>query len=182
VHVLFSMVHQFQPGPTLRSVYQGSQPKGTWHVPIKSAQLMFAQAPDGIHDVRIISQMRGGITRRQARGSKRRTSHANMRSISESSPTSAAFSPTTGDKWQDLLGMKFNKMPWWITGVINDLPKRLDDPNSLEPSLDGPVPPLKADVDEKQRVLKGLEAGRAADLALREILNSIHEARLAQSR
>jgi hypothetical protein len=100
-----------------------------------------------------------------------------MNSVTEPSPTSATFSPSTGEKWQDVLGMKFNKMPWWITGVINDLPSKPDDFSPLDSPLDGPIPTLKADLDEKQRLLRELETGRAADLALREILNSIHEAR-----
>jgi hypothetical protein len=104
-----------------------------------------------------------------------------MHSISDSSPISATLSPTTREKWHDVLGIKRNKMPWWITGVINDLPKRPDDSSPLETPLDGPVPTPKADLDEKQRVLEDLEVGRAADLALREVLNSIHEARLVQS-
>lgn len=100
-----------------------------------------------------------------------------MLSISEDSPTSATLSPTTGEKWQDLMGMKFNSMPWWITGVINDIPrKEPPSPPISDSPLGGPLA-MKLDVEEKLRVMREIENGRAADLALKEILESIHEAR-----
>ena len=75
------------------------------------------------------------------------------------------------------MGFKLNKMPWYITGVINDLPTTEGSPQMMESPKEGQRSLSKWELDERARMLKEIETGRAADRALREVLDSLREAR-----
>ncbi|KAF2434316.1 hypothetical protein EJ08DRAFT_500250 [Tothia fuscella] len=158
-----------------------------------------AKPEDGIHNVEEIKRMRGNITRRQSRisgGGKRDSStpapssvagsvagrggndgaNATVRQILENAATQQAKSPSMVTQFgKEGTGIRINKLGWESTGVINDLPPR------LEPRPEGrrDMPRhqlLKSDLDQRQKVAEELENGRAAELALQEVLGSVRDA------
>jgi hypothetical protein len=98
---------------------------------------------------------------------------------SESVPASQNVntSGTTTERIESMMGFRLNKMPWYITGVINDLPAKDDSMPTPQDSREGQRSLSKLELDERARMLKEIEAGRAADRALREVLSSLSEAR-----
>jgi hypothetical protein len=155
--------------------------------------------PDGVHDVDEIRRMRGNITRRQSRISsvKRDSStpappsatasstagaNASVRQILDITTAShvGMQSPTAAvERFEEKMGVRFNKPGWESTGVINDLPPRLE---RLEPRSDArrELPKhhmLKSDLEQRQKIAEELENGRAAELALQEVLGSVRDAR-----
>jgi hypothetical protein len=152
--------------------------------------------PDGVHVVDEIRRMRGNITRRQSRisGVKRDSSTPAPVSASSSGPNATARqileggssaqavlqSPTAGvERFEEKMGVRFNRPGWESTGVINDLPPRLE---RMEPRPDGrrELPKhhlLKSDLEQRQKIAEELENGRAAELALQEVLGSVRDAR-----
>jgi hypothetical protein len=152
--------------------------------------------PDGVHVVDDIRRMRGNITRRQSRISsvKRDSStpapasasssgpNASMRQMLESSATvhTVLQSPTAAvERFEEKMGVRFNRPGWESTGVMNDLPPRSE---RMEARPDGrrELPKhsmLKSDLEQRQKIAEELENGRAADLALQEVLGSVRDAR-----
>lgn len=146
--------------------------------------------PDGIHDMEQIRKMRGNITRRVARNSlaKKDGGKPSFEAAFEQvkPPSSEPDSPIMMDMYdgtpEDLQNKKMrvtlNQPSWVQTGVINNLPPR--------PSV-APPPEARRDVsrhqqqkagfDQRQKLSEELENGRAATLALREVLNSLRDAR-----
>lgn len=169
------------------------------------------KAPDGVHDVDKIRQMRGGITRRQPRtslrGSGNNDSGAQWQSKSASShraseggntnvrmtDRSPVHSPVHGAREDGPQANMFVNAPsWQATGVINNLPARA-------PSRGYSSTPTSAQAQRAQEMRKdssgnrtqrpeygnedvwksqeSAEVGRAAELALREVLGSLEAAK-----
>ncbi|KIW04401.1 uncharacterized protein PV09_04679 [Verruconis gallopava] len=139
--------------------------------------------PDGIHDVEEIRKMRGNITRRQSRvasGVKRDTSSTPAESASArySLYGVADDRATGGPAAPNALGKPrwmINKLSWEATGVINDLPPRIE-PKPSADRRDSRREQLKAELDQRQKLTEELDTGKAAQLALKEILDTIRNA------
>ena len=154
--------------------------------------------PDGIHNVEEIRNMRSSITRRQARtpslkkqqAEAQRIEHINttaaqnstVRQILENTESGRSMhSPSTGDSQpQKNFGLLLNRAHWLATGVINDLPPRQDPLQAVRPA-----PPRenargtssKTELEAQHRLTDQLEKGKAADLALKEVLHIVMEAK-----
>lgn len=88
-----------------------------------------------------------------------------------------AASPTIGylERYEKMLGVTFNKPGWEVTGVMNDLPPRTEArPQSRKGSTKREH--QKADLDQRHKVMEELETGRAAQLALRELVDTVRNA------
>ena len=151
---------------------------------------------DGIHDAEKIKKERGGITRRQARASSVRALSTPLSSVKRSPVGAVTDSPpskvprigdTPGGAAPGGGGTQFNQGSWAATGVIRDLPNDSSRGMSL-----GGVQSLgdtwrdshargmggndKGSVAQSQRMQDALDRGRAAELALREVLDSVQAA------
>lgn len=151
--------------------------------------------PDGVHDVDAIKKLRGGITRRQARGSLGGRRETSTPIGTPKAPLMKETSLPENDDFQSPVISKNNQLvvdqtmkyappfqpTWEATGVMNDIPKR----GSWEGDA-APEPPKrpgmqrtaskqaiqKAQFDVKQKVSDAMDTARAAELALRELLSS----------
>lgn len=156
--------------------------------------------PDGIHNVEEIRRLRGNITRRQSRvssvkedssqpagdvspSSAHTTSAQPKRygSITESSNNVPGPSPSPNiggaqDRYEKMLSIKLNRPSWEATGVINDLPPRQDPKPDTRKEVSRHTL-LKVDSEQRQRIADELDTGRAAELALREVLASVRDAK-----
>lgn len=144
------------------------------------------KAPDGIHLVDDIRKLRGGITRRQAKGSisKRKDSsadctpvHAKHSDASEGSST-LVQSPDDDDHG---LGIDLGKTRGHFTDVSwgssnRQLSQRL---GTRAPAMrrDASRQLRKTELDQRQRHGDDGETAKAAELALRELLKSMREAK-----
>lgn len=145
-----------------------------------------AKPPDDLHNVEEIRRLRGNVTRRQARTSsgKRETS----------TPSSAKPTPFRDQRSPSFQGMYskpqhqqhndggpittyLNKPNWQTTGVINDIPPIAD--HALYSRRVSPPrrPSVKEEILHKQTVLEERDRARAAELALKEVLESVKAAK-----
>jgi hypothetical protein len=108
--------------------------------------------PDGIHKVDEIRKIRGAITRRQVKPGKK------------GGHKTAENSPTAEDSPQMNL---FNPHTWTATGIISSLPPRSRSVSRQQQR--------KADVDQRQKLTEELDNMKAAEYALKEILNSMKQ-------
>lgn len=163
--------------------------------------------PDGVHDVNEIRKLRGTITRRQPRTSTKAVgSRENAPRRNSSGWSSGAKLPAKGearfvadespvgppvDAKEEGLHTWFNTPTWHATGVINDLPARAPSrSHTTEPTgqarraaemrRDGSGsrierPPYVS--DDVMKLQEAAEAGRAAEMALREVLGSLAAAK-----
>ena len=138
--------------------------------------------PDGIHDIEAIRRSRGNITRRQARTSSAKR-EGSVASSSKPTPTHDRKSPSfskafmNGDHSDRPMGMSLNRAGWEATGVINDIPSATRD-NRYNSRRDQPRRlPSKIEIDQKKKALEDRDRGRAAELALKEVLDSIKAAK-----
>ncbi|CAG1974572.1 unnamed protein product [Fusarium graminearum] len=157
--------------------------------------------PDGVHDVDAIKKLRGGITRRQARGSLGGRRETSTPIGTPKAPLMKETSLPENDDFQSPVISKNNQLvvdqtmkyappfqpTWEATGVMNDIPKR----GSWEGDA-APEPPKrpgmqrtaskqaiqKAQFDVKQKVSDAMDTARAAELALRELLSSWRAAKV----
>ncbi|KAL9094870.1 MAG: hypothetical protein Q9165_002819 [Trypethelium subeluteriae] len=138
--------------------------------------------PDGVHNVEEIRKLRGGITRRQARGSAGKRegstpgSAAKMPLYDYASQMSAYDASMHTSEGRGPI--KINEASWQVTGVINGLPSRgsVASPGLAREASIGRHQQLKADYEQRQRSMEEKEQARAAELALQEVLNSIKAA------
>lgn len=160
-------------------------------------QFIFRKKPDGLHNVEEIRKLRGGITRRTAKG------NANAKQDREASnPTTQTTSPVNhgsplGENRVDINappagGYRFqlNSYNWHSTGVINGLPGS----TTASPALDTNPPTngkrsyssietaaakdilgLRGDLGSEK------DTARALELALREVLDTIQAAKYDSS-
>ncbi|OAA51788.1 hypothetical protein NOR_00381 [Metarhizium rileyi] len=148
---------------------------------------------DGVHDVDAIRKLRGGITRRQARGSlgprKDSTPIGTPRPVPKreaSNQENDSMTPASIPKDRTYaVDSNLSKFPfgprWEATGVMNDLPPR--------GSWDGETAPdeakrlgmqrtvskqaaQKAQFNAKEKLVDAMDTARAAELALREFVGS----------
>ncbi|KAF2772360.1 hypothetical protein EJ03DRAFT_266766, partial [Teratosphaeria nubilosa] len=146
--------------------------------------------PDGVHDVEEIMKMRGGITRRQPKsGSK-----AAAASVGASAWHSTRSKDSTPQEKSGPRSVT-NSSHWMNTGIIPNLPPRAPSRDTTDSNATGqaqrmqemrqdsagqktPRPEPDAESAESMwKLHEDAEVGRAAELALREILSSIHAAR-----
>ncbi|KAI9794583.1 MAG: hypothetical protein M1816_004470 [Peltula sp. TS41687] len=141
--------------------------------------------PDGIHDIDEIRKLRGGITRRSARSSSvRRESltpaHPKPASVASSqrSPSDASSHPVAQEKPQ--FRNVNEPASWHHAGVIRDIPPTSQDLSRLDTRRDSVYRRynVKSGVEHKEKVRDALDQGRAAELALREVLDSLKVAAL----
>ncbi|KIV85069.1 hypothetical protein PV11_00804 [Exophiala sideris] len=155
-------------------------------------QFISKKKPDGIHDVDEIRRLRGGITRRTARGSKRdnRKERGDTMS-SRASPDPGSQVDIIPSNISDLnrgppggVHMRLNRLNWQATGVITD-PTTLDSPVAV-----AALPPTPALVSSPSGTKRSFstyaqdgnsstqtgESTRALELALREVLDSLRAA------
>lgn len=146
-----------------------------------------AKPPDDVHDVEEIRKMRGGITRRQARNSS-----GKRESSTTSSPKARPFrdqrSPSV-QKGYALAGQSeglstktfLNHPNWQTTGVINDLPPTSRNGNGSLSFVRGLTPSrgssAKEHMTRKQEIMEERDRGLAAELALKEVLESVKAAK-----
>ncbi|TID21029.1 hypothetical protein E2P81_ATG05654 [Venturia nashicola] len=160
--------------------------------------------PDGIHNVEDIRRLRGNITRRQSRVSsvKEASSAPTGDASSSSAPTTSAQSkryasitetsnnvpapspsPKIGDaqdRYEKMFNVKVNRPTWEATGVMNDLPPRQGStPDTRKEASRHTL--LKVDSEQRKRIADELDTGRAAELALREVLASVRDANAQQT-
>ncbi|EGP88423.1 uncharacterized protein MYCGRDRAFT_57922, partial [Zymoseptoria tritici IPO323] len=132
---------------------------------------------DGVHDVEEIRKLRGGITRRQVKSGTKGGNGSEQRGSRESfSATPTASEPSTGR------ACITNKAAWQATGVINDLPPRAMENGPPRPPLDAGGNRIQRPEYESESMLKLQEAaelGRAAEMALREVLGNLEAAKKA---
>lgn len=139
--------------------------------------------PDDVHDVEEIRKLRGGVTRRQARTSMKRENSTPSSSkptpVPErrSPPAPVFYSGTSlgeGGPSRTVL----NRAGWQATGVINDLPPlEKEEPISYKRQTASRKPSIKETLVRKQDALEERDRGRAAELALIEVLESVKAAK-----
>ncbi|WYZ37795.1 hypothetical protein EsH8_II_001301 [Colletotrichum jinshuiense] len=153
--------------------------------------------PDGIHDVDAIKRLRGGITRRQPRGSLGTRNASTPASTPRAAPakrdgpqdTESSKSPALPKDGQYAVDSTLSKYPWtpsWeATGVINNIPPKNGN-SDVAASTDGEGSQnagkrprqvskqvmQKAQFDVKHKLADAMDTARAAELALRELLSS----------
>lgn len=138
--------------------------------------------PDGIHDVEQIRRSRGNITRRQARTSSARR-EGSTSSGTKPTPSHDQRSPsiarhhTNGDHPDRTPVTRFNRAGWQATGVINNIPSatrdaRFDMRRDQQRKL-----PSKTDITQRKHALEDQDRSHAAELALREVLDSLKAAK-----
>ncbi|OAP56576.1 hypothetical protein AYL99_08688 [Fonsecaea erecta] len=157
-------------------------------------QFISKKKPDGIHNVEEIRRLRGGITRRTARSSKR---DKDKNEPEDSRSSQASPGPSIGPQPGTLISsaielnrvppggmhVRLNRLNWQATGVITD-PTTLDSPATA-----AAVPPTPALVSSPSGTKRSYstyaqdlnptvnaETTRALELALREVLDSLRAA------
>lgn len=154
-------------------------------------QFISKKKPDGIHDVEEIRRLRGGITRRTARGAKR--DKEREQEETRSSHTSPGPGPQPGTLMSAAnelnrvppggYHMRLNRLNWQATGVITD-PTTLDSPLAVAAT---PTPAAIAGSPSGTKRSFSVyaqdinptttaETSRALELALREVLDSLRVA------
>lgn len=162
---------------------------------------------DGVHDVDEIRKLRGGITRRQPRNSMKGAASRRADSVETPDSTnkpsrllkenSSLVATNQGMPIQSPAlareGIFVNTPSWQSTGVINNLPPRAPSRSDADASATGQaqrVQEMRRDTSsgqllqrpdpralDNQRLQEQAEIGRAAEMALREVLGSLQAAR-----
>lgn len=156
---------------------------------------------DGIHDVEKIKLIRGGITRRQPRSSLKGknerddTSETQTPTVASVEPrwdgrASAMSAPKDSPSWNrrnmtdgydrrgnDRMKVTFNAANWQATGVINDIPSNADSEQISTPASHGNQHGDEPSISTQSAGVDGDEVGKAAQLALREVLDSLEAAK-----
>ena len=130
------------------------------------------KAPDGVHDVDKIRQIRSNITRRQPRKNPQKTEHSTPASSGTYPPgaSASAYGFVIGtDENQRIM---INKPTWEATGVMTDIPH-----HGLRLDLSSRKQSSRSDNAMRKRMLDDRTRLRAAELALQEVLDSVNAAR-----
>lgn len=163
--------------------------------------------PDGVHDLDEIRKLRGGITRRQPRTSLRtskdkqdapRRDSSGWASIAPNKSTRSEVKTAEGspvdspENAKEEQTMYFNAPTWHATGVINDLPARASSRNNNATPSTGQAQRLQEmrldaggnrierpeyGTEDIWKLQESAEVGRAAEMALREVLGSVEAAK-----
>jgi hypothetical protein len=156
-------------------------------------QFISKKKPDGVHDVDEIRRLRGGITRRTARGARKdkNNEHEDVNSSHASPAPGYGLGPQPGTLISSAVELnhvppggihvRMNRMNWQATGVITD-PSTLDSPVIAAP----PTPTAVASPSALKRSFsvyaqdlnpaQNTEHSRALELSLREVLDSLRAA------
>lgn len=143
--------------------------------------------PDDVHDVEEIRKLRGSVTRRQARTSSAKRENSTPSSSKptpmpeQRSPSSPVFYSVSGHPEGGPLKTVLNRANWQATGTINNLPP---------PNKEGSLPynkrrSISRNTSVKEALVRKHDAreekdrGRAAELALFEVLESVRAAKYA---
>lgn len=141
--------------------------------------------PDDVHNVEEIRRMRSAITRRQAKSSHSKQDDS-ATSSTKGTPRHEQNSPQTSRGYTNVLNPEegaiktyWNQLNWQATGVINDLPPipkddQLSAARRRTPSRMGFI---KEDLTRRQRNVEERDRGQAAELALKEVLESVRSAK-----
>lgn len=139
--------------------------------------------PDGVHDIDEIRKLRGGITRRSARSSsvkRENTTPANPKpspaASSQRSASDGSAQLTSAQPVMPPTRSSINEATWQVTGVIRDIPSAAlnDGATRVEARRDSMRKySVKSGVEHKEKLREALDQGRAAELALREVLDSL---------
>ncbi len=135
---------------------------------------------DGVHNVDEIRQSRGGITRRQARSSTGRrdgispTNPSHMRG-SDMLPPATDTSDVNGTIFTSLPAI-FPQPHWTTTGVINDLAVPTTSARVLQQRGNIPRHSNRVEIAARKQNAEERERGRAAELALIELVDTIKAA------
>lgn len=140
------------------------------------------KAPDGIHIVDEIRKLRGGITRRQAKGSvstPRRddsgsSTPANKKRVASEDSSMLMQSPDDDDESVEAAKTRgsFKDVSW---GGGNRPPRLIT--KTPDPRRDVSRQLRKADLDQRQKTSEEIEIATATEMALRELLKSVREAK-----
>ena len=140
--------------------------------------------PDDKHDVQEIRKLRRNITRRQARNSRQRgnVSPTSLKAIplqDQHSPMLPKSHPNGRKMDPEFFRTYVNQVHWHATGVINDLPPTPQTDQQMWGSKRNPTlkTNVKDEIYRKQEYLEVLDQGRAAELALKEVLESVKAAK-----
>ena len=138
--------------------------------------------PDGVHIVEEIKKIRGGITRRQVKsGSRKESNGTPMGSkqqsvIGDGSPV-IVQSPTEDE--DSIISAKprqrFNDIAWQPNG-----PSRALGVKTPEVRRDVSRQMQKADLEQRHKLSEDAETAKATEMALRELLKSVREAKYVQ--
>jgi hypothetical protein len=141
------------------------------------------KAPDGVHVVEEIRKLRGGITRRQAKGSvstPRRddsgtSTPANKKRIASDDSSMQLQSPEDDDEPLEVgkTRQQFKDVSW---GTGNRGPSRLGT-KTPDARRDASRQMRKADLDQRYKTSEESEIANATEMALRELLKSVQEAK-----
>lgn len=136
--------------------------------------------PDGVHNVEEIRKSRAGITRRQAKSSKKQRQNDRTQSSAPNGSLADSASPTNSqvDRRMGPYAYRniFNTPHWTSTGVItdSDANQQLLNGDSTM-AVESPGPPT-LDPVVRRKWIEERERGRAAELALEELIDSIKAA------
>ncbi|EUC45987.1 hypothetical protein COCMIDRAFT_94146 [Bipolaris oryzae ATCC 44560] len=140
------------------------------------------KAPDGIHVVDEIRKLRGGITRRQAKGSvstpRRDESGASTPATKKriASEDSSMLMQSPDDDDDDSLEVGKSRSAFKdVTWGAGNRPSRLLT-KTPDPRRDASRQLRKADLDQRQKTSEEVEIAAATEMALRELLKSVREA------
>ena len=146
--------------------------------------------PDDVHDVDEIRRLRGNVTRRQARTSSAKREGSTPSSSKptpirdQRSPSAPAFYTNINHVEGGPVRMSINKPGWQVTGVINNIPPPLTEtpPPYAKTRTVSRRTSVKEDLSRKQDAMEERDRGRAAELALREVLGSVRAAKYVITR
>lgn len=140
--------------------------------------------PDDVHDIDEIRKLRGNVTRRQARTSSKREGSTPSSSKptpirDQRSPSAPTFYANINHADSGSLRTTVNRPNWQATRVINNLLPVNSEPSSTYNKKRNSARrvSVKEDLTRKQDALEERDRGRAAELALREVLGSVRAAK-----
>ena len=146
-----------------------------------------AKPPDNLHNVEEIRRLRGNVTRRQARTSSGKREGSTPSSSKptplrdQRSPSIQGGSSSNHQHAQHIEGghirTYLNKPTWQSTGVINDIPSMRDHTSPSRVQSPSRRHSVKEEILHKQRILEERDRARAAELALKEVLDSVRAAK-----
>jgi len=138
-------------------------------------QFLNKKKPDGIHDVNEIRKLRGGITRRTARSSKRE--HEDDHSAQQSPAPQATQSPANFDQILNKASgqVELNKWTWQSTGVITD-PSVLNNGAPINTSSTPSGTKRSYSTYTSDLSTTVADNARALELSLREVLDTLRVA------
>lgn len=136
------------------------------------------KAPDGVHLVDEIKKLRGGITRRQKVKKELDTPAKKHSVVSNASPADQSIDGDDGSpELSSAKHAQFKDVSW---AVGDGHTPRVLGTKTPEMRRDVSRQLQKADLDQRQRMSDEAETAKATELALRELLRSVKEAKYVE--